>query len=271
MCLTARREPAFDREKGGCYVHKNLNQTVFSFFLVLVAAMTLSPRLAGRSPHAQAAQQPQLQVGSIDPSKFSKSQSLDDTLNDEAEATDTAGIHRYSEHLIQLLVPHRAGKKYIRSLTDRLEKAEELARAGKGSLVPEVKVAVAYNDLMKQVGAPSSVWTNETAVRNHRLAPLDKPSDALITMGRNGTNCNPGEAVYLLLALIWNNGGPRARLERAPGDTQPSVSTPAGWSSFGVISPSDPSASRSVETYSAAHRPRDTVALFNSTARKLGF
>ncbi len=230
----------------------------------LILSSALCPFVAG--------QQHQPWVGSIpDPSQFAKTQSLADTLNDEAKAGDTAGIHRYSEHLIQLLLPDRAGSKYIRSLADRLARAEELARAGKGSLVPEAKVAQAYNDLMKGVGAPTSLLTDETAVRNLRLVPFDKPSDALITASRNGTNCNPGEAIFLLLSLFWNNGGPRVHQASAPWAVQPSGTKQDRWVTNMKKSLSDPSAHRSLQSYSAAHRPRDTAALFNGVAKTLGF
>lgn len=211
-------------------------------------------------------------VGSIPaPSAFAKAQSLADILNDEAKADDDAGIHRYCEHLVHLLVPARAGQKYLRSLTDRLARAEELARAGKGSLVPEAKVAEAYNGLMKQVGAPPSLLTDETAVRNLRIVLLDQPGDALITAKRNGTNCNPGEAVFLLLSLFWNNGGPRVHQESAPGAVPPSGTKPDRWVTNTKISLSDSSARRSLQSYSAAHRPRYTDALFNAMANTMGF
>ena len=216
-------------------------------------------------------QQRQPWVGSIlDPAQFARARPLADVLNDESKASDGAGIHRYSEDLVRLLVPSRAGQKYIRSLADRLARAEELARAGKGSLVPESEVAQAYNDLMKKVGAPASLLTDETAVRNLRLFRFDSPN-GLITTARNGTSCSPGEAMYLLLALFWNNGGPRVPLAMAPGAAQPSGAKPERWVGVAALSASDPSASKSLHSYSAAHRPRDTAALFNGVAKTMGF
>lgn len=241
---------------------------------VFVVGAVLCPSIASQqSPPSLSGQQPQPWVGSIsDPSQFAKTQSLADTLNDEAEAGDSAGIHRYSEHLIQLLLPDRAGQKYIRSLTDRMARAEELTRAGKGSLVPEAKVAQAYNDLMKEVRAPTSFLTDEAAVRNlRRLILFDKPGDALITASRNGTNCNPGEAVFLLLALFWNNGGPRMHQVSAPEAAKPSGTNSGRWVTFMKKSRSGASASRSLQSYSAAHRPRDIAALFDGVAKTMGF
>ena len=77
--------------------------------------------------------------------------------------------------------------------------------------------------------------------------------------------------MYLLLVLIWNNGGPRAPLVRIPEDAQRNVSTSDRWISFEVISPANPSAGRSLGSYFAAHRPSETTALFNAMARTLGF
>lgn len=229
--------------------------------------------LIGSAPRVPAiGQQSRPWVGSIpDPSQFAKTQSLADTLNNEAQANDSAGIHKYSEHLVTLLAPDRAGQKYIHSLTDRLAEAEMAARAGKGNLVPEDRISEAYNELMKKVGAPASLLTNETAVRNLRLMTFDKPSDALITMGRNGTNCNPGEAMYLLLSLFWNNGGPRVDLGKTPGNAQPSGSHTGRWATSRKISRSDVSAGRYLQSYAAAHHPGDTAALFNRVAKTMGF
>jgi hypothetical protein len=99
------------------------------------------------------------------------------------------------------------GEKYAANLADRLARAEQTARTGKGKLVAESDVVRAFNDLMKEVGAPSSLRTDETSLRRFREhAAAIKAFPALFSADRNRTNCNPGEAVFLLSLLISDNG-----------------------------------------------------------------
>jgi len=197
---------------------------------------------------------------------------IPDRLNEESKANDRAGILRYSEHLVQLLVPDRAGQEYIDSLSNRLAMAEEAARAGKGNLVPEAKVAQAYNDLMKQIGAPPSLASDATVVHRLRLFGLvSDPGPAFLSVHQNGANCNPGEAAFLLLSLYWNNGGPRAPPASNSTTVQPSGAGSERWMSSIMLRPSDPDASRSLLSYSARHRPRATAALFDAMAKTMGF
>lgn len=193
-----------------------------------------------------------------------------ENLNRESKANDSAGIHLYSEHLIESIVPDRAGQRYISSLSDRLARAEELARAGNGNLVPEAKVAQAYNDLMRRIGAPASLYSDEKVVHRIRhFGLVTDPSPALFSAHQNGTNCNPGEAVFLLLSLFWNNGGPREDPPPGPapqaGKKPPSVR----WITGQVMT--GPEAGILLSSYSAAHSRHVADAMFNGVARTLGF
>ena len=53
----------------------------------------------------------------------------------EARASDAAGIREYSDDLTWFLVRDQVRKDYRSALTDRLAKAEEAAREGKGRLI----------------------------------------------------------------------------------------------------------------------------------------
>jgi len=133
--------------------------------------------------------------------------SVPDLFNQEAAASDPAGIHKYSEDLIGLIVPHEAGKSGFEPLTDRLARAEQMARTGKGKLVAEADVVRAFNELMAKIGAPSSLRGDEASIRRFREhAAAIKAFPALFSADRNGMNCSPGEAVFLLYLLISNNG-----------------------------------------------------------------
>jgi hypothetical protein len=213
--------------------------------LALVFGSALFPRLAASQTAARPA-------------------SLVETLNKEAEAADPAGIHKYSQHLIQLLVGDNAGKAYASSLTNRLATAELMAREGKGKLVAEADVARSFNDLMEQIGAPASLRTDEGLVQKFRAGPLAKsPVSALITADRNGVDCNPGEAVFLMWLLLANNGkGTRF---------------PDGWKpedlprmAISIHPPTEPNAWRLLSTYYSQHSRIDTVKLFEDAAQTLG-
>lgn len=193
---------------------------------------------------------------------------LPERLNRESEATDAAGIRLYAEDLVRPLVPDRAGRKYAESFADRLAAAEELARAEKGHLVPEEKVAEAYNNLMKGIGAPASLLSDEAAVRRtRRFKFVEDPSPALESSGQNGTSCNPGEAVFLLARLLADNGGPRKDLPPSP--MAPSVSKYPP--SNGLMQLTGPQAGMLLSSYYATHSPRAAEALLNSVAKTLGF
>jgi hypothetical protein len=193
--------------------------------------------------------------------------SLPESLNKESQAQDNTGIRSYSEHLVKLLVGNRAGPGYISYLSDTLAKDEALARAGKKNLVPEIRVAQAYNSLMKQIGAPSSLLSDESAVHRLRsLSAIARPSPTLYSAGRNGSNCYPAEAVFLLNQLIVNNGGPRRDPAPAPtGSSRPGVSDYTS-----LQQSRGPQAWQLIASYSAAHPKNATNSLYDSAAKALG-
>ena len=235
-----------------------------SFVVAFALGFWICPLVAGQQTRPQAASIP-------DSSQLGKTEPLDITLNKEARAGDTAGIHRYSEQLIGLLVPTRAGQKYIRTFADRLATAEQLARAGKGNLVPEAKVPQAYDDLMRQIGAPACLYSDEAVV--HRMRHFWLVADSsLDSVSAHPNDCNPGEAVYLLVSLFWNNGGPR---EDPPSRPTPGAGTMPGmrWVSGQPITAlqARERAGFVFSSWSAAHSRRANDALFEEMARTLGF
>ena len=146
-------------------------------------------------------------------------------FDQEAAASDPSGIHKYSRDVIDSILPNQwtygqspsgrmetfmlefLGDDYAATLADRLAKAEQAARAGHGKLIAESDIARAFNDLMKELGAPPSLRTDEASIRKFREhAAAIKAFPALFSADRNGTNCNPGEAVFLLSLLISDNG-----------------------------------------------------------------
>jgi len=226
---------------------------------VLVAALSVSPRLGGQQPPHCA-------------------QILFCLFNQEAAATDPAGIHKYSEDLIGLIVPNPAGEDSVRQfanrLADRLANAERAARAGNGKLVSEAAVVKAFNDLMQEVGAPPSMRASEVSVHRFREhAASTNTFPALFSADRNGTNCNPGEAVFLLSLLLSDNGVLlEGNLDSAVALMQRDGRRNGGGSSFGVgqMEALGSSASGLLSSYSSHHNLNATVAIFDRAADTLG-
>jgi len=133
-----------------------------------------------------------------------------DILNKEAGASDPEGIHKYSEdliHWLNWLIGTTAGPEYEASVTDRLARAEMKARQGKRKLISEAEIAQTFNQLMRETGAPDTFMADVAAVESARSAS-EKRLPALITRKKNGSYCNPGETIYILVLLIQNVARP---------------------------------------------------------------
>ncbi len=124
-----------------------------------------------------------------------------DILNNEAGASDPEVIHKYSEDLIHWLIGTAAGPEYQASVTDRLARAEMKAKQGKRKLISESEIAQAFNQLMRETGAPDTFTADVAAVESAR-SESEKRLTALITSKKNGSYCNPGETIYILMILI---------------------------------------------------------------------
>jgi hypothetical protein len=234
-----------------------------------VYALSLTAALVACS---QMAAQSSVAASSAERYRAFGSHTLDDFLNHEAATSDAVGIHHYSEDLVELVVPKQAGKAYIDLLSDRLAKAEQMARQGKGHLVPEADVVRAYNGLMKQIDAPRSFFADEVAVSTFRAHSVAVPVlPALLSADRNGTDCNPGEAVYLFFLLLFSNGKISAsyldsvKVMRS-GDLQAGVVFASG-----VTGSMHDKAEGRLTLYSSRHRLSATTRLFDSVSSTLGF
>ncbi len=226
----------------------------------LVSGLTYCPLLAGQNPPHCA-------------------QILFCLFNREAAASDSAGIHKYSEDLVGAIVPNPVGDGSVRRLTDhladRLANAEQAARAGNGRLIPEAAVVKAFNDLMQEIGAPSSMRASEASVHGFREhAVAIKAFPALFTAARNGANCYPGEAAFLLYLLTSDNGMLlKGNLDSEVALMQMNSQSTESSSVFltGHMEVLGPSASILISSYSSHHDLNATIALFNHAADILGF
>lgn len=218
-------------------------------------------------------------------------------FNQDAAAKDSTGVQKYSRDLTGLILAGRwtyerfpsgqtetfdhgiLGEGDASNLADRLAKAEQAARTGNGKLIPEARVAKAFNILMERIGAPSSERTDEAAVhrfREHAAALHAFP--ALLSVDRNGTNCNPGEAVFLLYLLISQNGVLHdGDLDRQVATMQMGEQQHTWWPSPGPgqmeTLPQIPVAEYAwslLHSYPSGHGHRATVALYDNLAATLG-
>lgn len=214
-------------------------------------------------------------------------------FDQEARASDVAGIHAYSDDLTWFLVRDRVDSDYRRRLTDRLAKAQEAAREGKGRLIPESDVVRVFNDMMHRIRAPRDIRADENAMRAFRQQSINVPSlPALFSASRNGTDCNPGEAVFLLYTLIVYNGVPPKdlfiqvkRLRDLYAGTPhpvlrllPPVEGHLGDGGFGAtlvetVGPPSPveDAAGLLSSYAYKHNHQATSKLFDRVAQAFGF
>lgn len=228
---------------------------------ILIAATLSLPSIAfAKNPAPAPGQSPQTSEHASD---------LLWTLNKEAAASDPAGIRAYSQHLIELLVPDTAGNDYLKAFSDRLAQSELNAREGRGKLIPEESVVRAFNELMDAIRAPKSFRTNKDTLHRFRASSLAITSaPAVISFDRNGDNCNPSEAVFLLFLLLNNNGGLSDLLLTGARHPAPENS----WTSAAnEISPAKQTAARMLSLYSAENSPQKTIRIFNRVGRTLGF
>lgn len=210
-------------------------------------------------------------------------------FDQEAADSDLAGIHKYSRDVVDLILPNQwtygrspsgrmeqyenefLGEKYAAKLADRLAQAEQTARTGKGKLIAESDVVRAFNNLMKEVAAPSSLRTDEKSLRRFREhAAAIKAFPALFSADRNGTNCTPSEAVFLLGLLISGDGVLSDRnLDSDLEHMHPTKQGNERRMTFAVSHTETISApgSRSLlSSYTEHHSRRAAIALFNHMA-----
>jgi len=200
--------------------------------------------------------------------------SVSDRFNIEAAAFDTAGIRKYSEDLVHSVAPDNLPREKEEQLINRLFDAEKAARSGKGKLVREADVARAFNELMVGVGATPPLSVDEASIhrfREHAAANKDFP--ALLSAGRDGTNCNPGEAVFLIYLLMLRDGklsvlDPYYEQSMASGKFQQDAH--GGAASGGLVS-MGASSSTLLSSYSSDHSQKETTLLLERLASALGF
>jgi hypothetical protein len=211
------------------------------------------------------------------------SYSAPDLFNQEAEAIDTAGIRRYSQDLVALILNDQTGTnsdpQFADQLADRLDKAEQAARAGKGKLVPETAVVKAFNDLMQKMGAPQTYMAKVEDLHKFR-ARLATASTfpALFTATRNGSDCYPGEAIFLLYFLIDHNG----RLSEHVADdiaasqqfaemaAKPGGASRVQGQMVGGVVQWPQGAEAVISTFRSRHGRRSTTTLFKNMAKTFG-
>jgi hypothetical protein len=148
-----------------------------------------------------------------------------------------------------------------------------LVREGKGKLIPETEIVRVFNDLMRKIGAPPAFKADEVGVRQFRARSIIVQAfPAILSASRNGTNCNPAEAVYLLHLLLWNDGILSEQLmdDLAAFKRREEQENGLSVLSAGTV-PSQKTAGVLLSDYSLQHHRHTTIMLFNSMAQTTGF
>lgn len=200
--------------------------------------------------------------------------SIPDMFNQEAAVSDPDGMQKYSADLLDLLVPDVAKGIDVSADASRLAQAEQVARAGKDKLVPELSVVQAFNWLISRIGAPPTFRASEESLHDFRQhAAETKAFPALFSAGRNGANCTPGEAVFLLYLLIEEDGNLSVQnldLARrlAAGNVAPEEAR-----AVAVVrtAPAEGHLSGIYSAYAAHHRHQATGALLHNLTAELGY
>ena len=177
-----------------------------------------------------------------------------------AQSHDTIMV--YSEHLIRMIVDPKAGDPYIAMISRRLATAEVMTQHGKRKLIPESKVAQAFNEMMMRVtdASPQSPQTNVSEV--HRLRKtLYGISPALSSVNSHESELSPNEAVLLMWLLPSNIAS------ALPDPSQPQPTQP-GTVRLGRRSSTPPTVL--IARYVESKPPFDSVKLYDHMAMTLG-
>jgi hypothetical protein len=179
------------------------------------------------------------------------------TLNSEAaNSSSEEGATIYSRHLVATLTGGKLGTAADELLSARLARAQFMAAHGKHKSVSEAQVASAFNSLMRMVEAPPKIQVTSGTV--HKFREILKPfAPQLITLERDASGCDPGEAVTLVILMIFN--------------PEP-VSLPADKNQRYVARVRDgDSPSTFINNYAANHKKIDNIKLFDTIAHNLSF
>lgn len=118
-------------------------------------------------------------------------------------AKDPSGRSTYVGTLMTLAGGDKLAKPYYSGLSKRLELDEERVRRGKQAPVSETSIAMAFNQLALILNSPVRV----DAERVHRYREIfvgQAPN--LISINSSPSACNPGEAVFLVYIIAFNDG-----------------------------------------------------------------
>lgn len=180
----------------------------------------------------------------------------------EAKAADSPeGNYKYSSDLTKLLVLHPTSKSHVDVLSDRLSKADLMARRGERNWIPESVVVQAYNDLLKEIGAPPGKPPQaDTNVVHQLRITLSEVSPAFSSVNSQASSCLPSEAVQLLVQLLLHSGS----IEGPCLPNRKPVTAPTQQSC------SDVDVSLLMHRYFRSHSASQQEKLFDHAAKRLG-
>ena len=126
----------------------------------------------------------------------------------EAKSADSSeGNYKYARRLTDWFVTNQSGDAYLDAFSERLTRADLMARHHEREWISETTVVEAYNYLLKQLGGHRNTapQTNVNTVHQLRIT-LSEVSPALSTANLHKSECLPTEAVQLMIQLLEHNG-----------------------------------------------------------------
>jgi hypothetical protein len=108
-----------------------------------------------------------------------------------------------------LVGAERLDKPFYSSLSKRFALDEERVRKGKQAPVSESSVAMAFNRMASILNSPVRVDAETVHKFRHALSSY---APHVVTVSSSPSACNPGEAIFLLYIIAFNDGSV------APGD-----------------------------------------------------
>jgi hypothetical protein len=137
----------------------------------------------------------------------------------EAKAADSpVENYKYAKRLTDWFVTKQTGDAYLDAFSERLTKADLMARHHEREWISESTIVDAYNYLLKQAGGNSSNSPQADINTLHHLRiTLSEVSPALSTVNSHKSECLPTEAVQLMIQLLEHNGSIEGLCPPTPG------------------------------------------------------
>jgi hypothetical protein len=179
-----------------------------------------------------------------------------------APADNRDAVYEYNDLVVKMVISPRAGDAFFTSFSQRVSRADLLARGGNRKLISEGTVVQAFNDLMIKVTDPEikgpPLKTNAAIVHQMRLN-LQGISPDLSSVGAHPSECTPSEAFLLMYWLLHID--PAKAAAELTTKAQPGLSVHFNGPNYPDVLYSH---------YTESHSHSDTLKLYDQMAKTFG-